>query len=162
MSTPMPSTIDAQNQKIALGLALFGFVPFAALTLAMFLPNGAQILGLQMAALAPVALGAYAAIILSFLGGIRWGVAIANDPDEAISRTLVYSVAPSLWGWAAFFAPAPVNFLMFAIGFLAMGRWDLALVQEGAAPAWFGKLRLILTMLVVPTMLIASFGAMAS
>ncbi|WP_375566554.1 DUF3429 domain-containing protein [Oceaniradius stylonematis] len=83
-------------------LALLGFVPFAVLTGAQFVPGAtlAQTLGLT-------ALNVYAAIILSFLGGIRWGM-VVNAPDQqAVIPVFLLSVVPSLWAWAAFFAPGP-------------------------------------------------------
>ena len=55
------------------------------------------------------ALTAYGAVILSFLGGIHWGLAIAGSgadgrKNETSSR-LVLSVVPSLIGWGALFLP---------------------------------------------------------
>jgi len=71
---------------------------------------------------------------------------------------LFVSVMPSLWGWAAFFAPSGWGFVMFAAGFAAMGWWDRALVARGGAPRWFGLLRTVLTWLVTPTMLAAALS----
>lgn len=134
-------------------LALLGFVPFAVLTGAQFVPGAtlAQTLGLT-------ALNAYAAIILSFLGGIRWGMVVNATDQRAVMPVFLLSVVPSLWAWAAFFAPGPWGFVMYAIGFAAMGWWDRALVARGEAPAWFGLLRVTLTLLVAPTMLLAALS----
>lgn len=139
--------------QVPFALALAGFVPFAVLTGAQFVPGAtfAHTVGLD-------ALNVYAAIILSFLGGIRWGIAVnASAPRPDIS-VFILSVVPSLWAWAAYFAPGPWGFVMYAIGFGAMGWWDRALVVRGAAPAWFGLLRITLTLLVAPTMLLAALS----
>jgi len=134
-------------------LALAGFVPFAVLTGAQFVPGAtlAQTLGLT-------ALNVYAAIILSFLGGIRWGIAVRSPSTSSEIGTFMLSVVPSLWAWAAFFAPGPWGFAMYAAGFAAMGWWDRALVARGHAPAWFGLLRVTLTWLVAPTMVLAALS----
>ena len=134
-------------------LALAGFVPFALLTGAQFVPGATAVHTLGL-----TALNAYAALILSFLGGIRWGIAVkATGPVPDIG-TYLLSVVPSLWAWGAFFAPGPWGFVMYAIGFAAMGWWDRALVARGEAPEWFGLLRVTLTWLVAPTMLLAALA----
>lgn len=136
-------------------LALAGFVPFAVLTGAQFVPGATMIQTLGLAALK-----VYAAIILSFLGGIRWGIAVKTAPAHGEMGTYLLSVVPSLWAWLAFFAPGPWGFVMFAFGFAAMGWWDRALVARGAAPRWFGFLRVTLTWLVAPTMLLAALAVL--
>ena len=136
-------------------LALAGFVPFAVLTGAQFVPGAtfAHTTGL-------LALNVYAAIILSFLGGIRWGIAVNAGGGDVDIAPFILSVVPSLWAWAAFFAAGPWGFVMYAMGFAAMGWWDRALVSAGKAPEWFGLLRMTLTLLVAPTMLAAAFSQM--
>jgi len=143
-----------RQRRLPLVLALLGFVPFAVLTGALFVPDAtlAQTAGLLV-------LKVYAAIILSFLGGIRWGIAVKAMDEDPDMSTFVLSVMPSLWAWAAFFVPGPSGFVMFAIGFAAMGLWDRALVARGGAPDWFGLLRIVLTWLVTPTMLVAAIAS---
>ncbi|WP_300527363.1 DUF3429 domain-containing protein [Maricaulis sp.] len=91
----------------------------------------------------------YAGLILSFLGGVRWGREImARDvPDLAV---LSASVAPSVLGlmgalihWAGhpYFA-----WMLLAISLLVMMAWDRQAAARGELPAWFGRLRLILTL----------------
>ncbi len=53
-------------------------------------------------------LGIYAAIILSFLGAVSWGVALAMQTQittQLKNRLLVYSVIPSLLGWFSLLLP---------------------------------------------------------
>lgn len=141
--------------KVPLALALFGFTPFAVLTGALFLPGEPW-----LQSIVPVALTTYAAIILSFLGGIRWGIAVAAPESADVMPVFALSVVPSLWAWAAFFAPEAIGFVMFAVGFGAMGMWDRMLVARGGAPRWFGLLRTVLTWLVTPTMLLAAIAVL--
>ncbi|TCD16541.1 DUF3429 domain-containing protein [Oricola cellulosilytica] len=143
----------------AVFLALSGFLPFAFLTALLLAAPGFIAAGessFSEGTSAAVALKAYAAIILSFLGGIRWGVAIVS-PGEGRdnAEVLTVSVIPSLVGWFAFFLGDPWSFAVFAAAFAATGLWDRRLVTSGGAPAWFGRLRLLLTILVTGTMLTA-------
>ena len=47
----------------------------------------------------------YGAVILSFLGGIRWGTALGMGEGEHRSMTFAVSVLPALAGWVALALP---------------------------------------------------------
>lgn len=88
----------------------------------------------------------YGAVILSFLGGIRWGTAaaFASRPGPA----LLFAVVPSLW--AAFFlwwTSPEVAVAGLMAGFVLMGLadWWWPGVRT---PAWMRGLRLRLTVVV--------------
>ena len=49
---------------------------------------------------------AYGAVILSFLGGIRWGAALRGIGASQRRFDFAISVIPSLAGWAALLIPA--------------------------------------------------------
>ena len=119
-------------------LGLAGLIPFWALAIGL-LAHGAF-------GMAPVrldaALATYGAIIVSFLGGIRWGLAVpAGDPGA----NYAVSVVPSLAAWAILAAPEPWRLAGLGLVALALGPIDLGLVRSGMAPAWFGRLRIILS-----------------
>lgn len=145
------------GRSIGWFLALFGFVPFAVGTLIELLPLQSDFLFYK--AISAKMLPAYGAVILSFLGGIRWGIAVADNPASPVSRTLAWSVVPSLWGWAAVFWAAPINYLMLAVGFAAMGMWDRKLIEKPHIPRWFVELRKVLSVLVTVAMLTCAFAA---
>ena len=51
-----------------------------------------------------LALMAYGATVLAFLGGVHWGFALdegSNQTSQALRARLVLGVVPSLIGWAA-------------------------------------------------------------
>lgn len=121
---------------LALGLA--GLIPFWALALALLM-RGA--FGLHPAAL-DLALATYGAIITSFLGGIRWGLAVRAEDNGA---QYAVSVLPSLIAWALLLAPEPYRLIGLGVLVLVLGPVDLGLVRAGLAPPWFGRLRLILS-----------------
>lgn len=84
-------------RTIAYLLGAAGLLPFIGLSLAAWLAPLAwhgQILH---------ALTGYAAIVVSFLGGIHWGVAIHNP--EVAKRHLWWGVAPALLAWGALLLP---------------------------------------------------------
>jgi hypothetical protein len=101
----------------------------------------------------------YAAVVLSYLGGIRWGIAL-TAPAEDAANVFALSVLPALGGWAALFIPPPYSFVLLAVAFAAHGAWDTLSAQQGSMPDWFARLRMQLTAGIVLTMIVA-FAATA-
>lgn len=99
----------------------------------------------------------YAAVVLSYLGGIRWGLAL-TEPGEDAANVFAISVLPALGGWAALFVPPPYSFVLLAVAFAAHGAWDTLSAQRGSMPDWFARLRMQLTAGIVVTMIIAFAG----
>lgn len=90
---------------------------------------------------------AYGAVILSFLGGIRWGVATRFNGSRA--GAWLVSVLPSLWAFFFLVWPDPlVTAWALLIGFAVMGLIDWLFPAPGAAP-WMTGLRSRLTIAVV-------------
>ena len=89
---------------------------------------------------------AYGAVILSFLGGIRWGTGL--HPDAPLGRELTLSVIPSLWAGACLLLPsAELAVWGLLTGFLIMGlidRYHPPLLM----PLWMRRLRVHLTVAV--------------
>ena len=101
----------------------------------------------------------YAAIILSFMGGARWSLAMLGEgrrPDEPLSGLLA-AVAPALLAWvmvvpegfSGLALPYPLRFLVLGIGFALLWVEDRRGVRAGEAPAWYGTLRTRLTFWVL-------------
>ncbi|MCB1418261.1 MAG: DUF3429 domain-containing protein [Notoacmeibacter sp.] len=139
-----------RNGRTAMLLALAGFIPVA-------------VLSVWLAAISPdhpwhgntiFLLKTYAALILAFLGGIRWGLATRDD-DDRTPRLLAFSTIPQLVGWGALALPDMYAFALLAAAFAAHGAWDQFAVHNAQAPDWFGKLRMRLTMLVTAAMIVA-------
>lgn len=127
---------------VPLALMLGGLVPFAAgAGAAWALRSDPALQGT-----AALALLAYSAVILSFLGGIRWGAEVnAHGAGTPRSRQLVLSVLGSLagWGlllWAMLAAPGWPVLAAAALAHLLHGIWD----ADGAGlPVWMRRLRII-------------------
>lgn len=124
----------------ALALGLAGLVPFAVSALlqwterAIINPDWALSAGLI-----------YGAVILSFLGGIRWGTAIGPYGAVRQGREFALSMVPPLAGWVALLLPPTPAICLLAAGFFMQALWDVMAVERGRLPPWFGRLRLILT-----------------
>ena len=141
---------EAQTERTARFLALFGYVPILVLVLWLVGIDAADPAREPTLAL----LESYCAIILSFLGGIRWGLGMVFR-NGGSPRDLIASCVPPLVGWAAVYAPVPYAFALFAVAFAAQGAWDNFAAHAGMAPRWYGRLRILLTVLVVAAMMLA-------
>ena len=112
-------------------------LPFAALALAHLFG------GPQVEAHALRGFVAYGAVILSFLGGIRWGVATGAGRFRGAAP--YGSVLPSLWAFACLLWPDPLWACWGLLaGFIAMGVADRWAPAPGSA-AWMIVLRTRLT-----------------
>jgi hypothetical protein len=146
----------AQPRTIATRLGYAGLVPAAILALWLFGIPDDHAWRAQTIAL----LTGYAAVVLSYLGGIRWGIALTGPGEEDTANVFALSVLPALGGWAALFIPPPYSFVLLAVAFAAHGAWDTLSAQGGAMPDWFARLRMQLTAGIVVTMVVA-FAATA-
>lgn len=131
-------------------------LPFAAPpVIGLFTPAHADILGL-------VAL-VYGALILSFLGGARWGQEVVHPAPRAGIITL--AMLPTLAGFALLLANSldrPAQLTAMAALFGLHFFWDAA---SSGLPGWYTRLRLLLTMGAAAGLLamaaLASHGAAA-
>jgi hypothetical protein len=126
---------------VPLALGLAGLIPFWGLALG--LATGVT-LGRAPEALA-FALAAYAAVIASFLGGIRWGIAVTMEDQARARREYVIAVVPSLLAWGLLLIAPEWRLEALAIMVIAWGLIDYGMVCREDAPEWFGRLRLLLS-----------------
>lgn len=133
-------------------LTLSGAIPFVACSAALWLaPN-------QYRAFTATILAAYAALILSFLGGIQWGLAISliDTAPKSARNIFLLSVVPSLLAWAMLLLPEAGSRIIVAICLFAF-VWviDALLNLQKLIPAWFFKLRSVITVIVITSLAIA-------
>lgn len=133
----------------AIWLGGTGALPFVALSAMTVLAD------VSLAQRAVFALTAYGAVILSFLGGIQWGSAMSARPPIPAAR-LVVSVLPSLAAWAALLIAPRMALWILAGLFVGVLFIDLRATKQGFAPAWFPKLRVPLTIVVVASLIIGA------
>jgi hypothetical protein len=132
---------DASGRKppiprIVLVYGVLGLIPFLAPPLiGLATPAHAGILGLVTLV--------YGALILSFLGGARWGQEVARPAPRAGVVTL--AMLPTLTGFALLLATSldrPAQLTAMAALFGIHFFWDAA--SQGLPP-WYPRLRLLLT-----------------
>lgn len=127
---------------LARALGYAGLLPFLAGTGALFSPDP------TVSGPALYALTVYAAVILSFMGAVHWGLAMANAQAPARAQ-LGASVLPALLGWGALVALPPREALVVFGGlFAALLVADWLAVRAALAPRWYLSLRLPLTVVV--------------
>lgn len=134
-------------------LGYTGLIPFvvSAAGIFIFRPDA------DMQAFMAMALLVYGAIILSFLGGIRWGTALNMRDKQGQMRQLCLSVLPSLLGWVCVLLPnAPTALIVLAVGFAGQLYFDLHSTALEQLPRWFARLRIHLTIGAIVSL---SFGA---
>lgn len=137
----------------ALYLGFAGLLPFLASTLAVWLAPfrwNLAALDIQLA---------YGAVILSFMGAVHWGLAMAGGRDSLTYERLGWSVAPALLGWLALLMNPVLGLFLLAAGFAAVYLGDLRSIAAGNTPAWYRALRKPLTIIVILT-LASTYGAL--
>ena len=95
-----------------------------------------------------VALVTYSAVVLSFLGGIEWGLALREEAGNERTRAVALglSTVPSLAAWAVLWLQSPTQQLGTALGiFVFAWAADQYLTSRGLLPAWFVDLRTAIT-----------------
>lgn len=132
-------------------LALAGAFPFIILTLFVLFTD----LHSPLHPLFVDGLKTYAVIILSFLGGIRWGLAMKSPQPERVRWVFWASNIGPVLGWFTLILPIPLVFAVQAMLFAAHGAWDSLAGQKGLYGLWFVKLRSVLTGIVVFCLLVA-------
>ncbi|MEQ8557625.1 MAG: DUF3429 domain-containing protein [Henriciella sp.] len=145
------SDVSPTFRHTAAGLTGAGALPFIALTIAM------GVLDAPTNLTASFWLMVYATVILSFLGGIRWGLALTSPSGTPLR--LVLSVLPALAGWVIVpYAilvqqiPSPEWFLAYAALFALQFGWDWT---STAVPGWFKPIRLMVSGVVIACLIAA-------
>lgn len=127
---------------MAIGLALLA--PFVILA-AIVVVDGPAPLTRDTAA--RVMLG-YGALVLSFLGGVRWGMTIRLAMGRREILLLAASLVPMLVAWLAIYLPTGPALGLLAVAYAAQGAWDVWAIEAGYGPPWYGRLRILFTLAV--------------
>lgn len=155
-----PAGAAASPPRTVALLGYGGLLPFGALALLVWLDPA------RTASLWWPALLAYGAVILSFVGALHWGFALAlpGPGTEQRQRLYVWSVVPALLAWPALLWAAPGAGVLLVAGFAAHWLQDRRLVAQAAGallPAWYLPLRTQLTLVASVCLLAGAAGVMA-
>ena len=136
--------------SIAMLLGLGGLIPFVVCGLGALAnppPNDA---------LSLLALIAYGALILAFLGGVHWGFGLdaAGSPSAAVQRRRFgLGVLPSLFGWVslllAFVGYTRIALALLVLSFILVTVTEARASRAGYLPRGYMGLRWVLSAVVV-------------
>ncbi len=131
-------------------LGIAGLIPFVLCSV------GALSLSSEGALRSLLALAAYGAVILAFLGGVHWGFGLdaAGAPPAPVQRArFVLGVVPALIGWAGllvtFVGLPKTGLLVLAAGFVATTVAEARATRQGWMPASYMGLRWLLSVVVI-------------
>lgn len=96
----------------------------------------------------------YGAVILSFLGGIQWGVGLKSVPRAWLPYLIAISI--SLMGWIALLLTPLWGLLLLGAGYIAAFFYDAVTTPLFDLPGWFIRLRILLTMSVLASLGVAA------
>ncbi|MDE3009749.1 MAG: DUF3429 domain-containing protein [Pseudomonadota bacterium] len=136
-------------------LGIGGLVPFVVFAGARWLPAG-----VLWQATAQSLLASYAALILSFLGAIHWGLALKNCPPEREpdALALLWGICPCLIAWLSLMLPPLPCLVVLAAGFVLQWLMDWRRLGVLGAPAWWLRLRSALTVVVLLSLTVAALA----
>lgn len=133
----------------ALWLGAAGALPFILLALAVrFAPVPGNFV-------AETLLTGYGVAILSFMGGVHWGLAMRDHRPGQYAA----SVLPALYAWPALWLSAETGWLYLAVGFALLLAFDFWAGLRGWTPLWYARLRPPLTLAAAGSLLFAALLA---
>jgi hypothetical protein len=125
-------------------MGFLGLAPLAISALVSLSPHA------DTAHLGALSFSLYAAVLLSFLGGVRCGFELMREPRAPNAMRLVFSALPALAGWLLtlflLYVPGVLGASAIYAGlFSAQYLWDHRSASEAGAPDWYPLLRQVLT-----------------
>lgn len=137
-------------ERLATLLGYAGLVPFVVFCVGTWLP-------LPAVADSHFVLMSYAAVILSFMGAIHWGAAMAQANGAGLLQ-LGLSVIPALLAWVALLISPIYAYSLLILAFVALCIADQRAVGGGRLPSWYAPLRVVLTTVVVICLIAAAMA----
>jgi hypothetical protein len=128
-------------------LGYAGLIPFVACALVMLAVPEAGTRDVAGRAL----LG-YGAVILSFLGGVHWGMVLRGASPQRAGGLLAAGVVPSLVGWVALLLPFEQAAAVLVGGFGLFWLYEHRVLGPAVLPQDYLALRRWLTLGVVASM----------
>ncbi len=99
----------------------------------------------------------FSVVILSFMGGVRWGIATSREGGPTFPQ-LTIAIVPAAVSWVALMigsdlvgleqSATAVQLALMIVAFVLLLLSDLKITRAGEAPDWYPGLRIPLTLLV--------------
>lgn len=124
----LATTIAHPPTNVAERLAMLGLAPFAL---------GAALIWMvdeRAHGYVTLALSAYAALVVSFLGGIHWGVGFVQA--EPAGSLFVWGVVPAALSWVAVMMPANAGLVVNAVMLIACYAVDRKVYPTVGLQRW--------------------------
>ena len=150
--------LSARTLPLIQRLGHAGLLPFVLLAAAAWL------VAPDLLPFTALALCTYAALIVSFLGGIHWGLAFlrlarlddqGRDPGEGIATHLYWGVLPSLLAWPGLLMAPHAGLVWQALALIACYLVDRRLYPQAGVASWL-TLRFRLTAVAALSCLVAA------
>lgn len=125
------------SHPIITRLGYAGLAPFVLLTALMWLVDR------ELLPFVSIALGGYAATIVSFLGGVHWGIGFMKG-DAAPRFHFIWGVIPALIAWLALMMPAYAALPLLGLVLVACYVVDSKTYPAAGLASWL-PMRLRLT-----------------
>lgn len=122
-------------------LGYAGLIPFVLLAALMWLVDA------ELLPFVAIALGGYAAAIVSFLGGVHWGIGFMKIQSDAMAAPRFHfwwGVVPSLVAWLALMMPAYAALPLLGLVVVACYAVDSKTYPAAGLASWL-PMRLRLT-----------------
>ena len=149
MNTPF----DPRLPRSAAWLGYGGLLPFIGLALVAWADRHHGLVWAD-------ALVAYGAVILSFVGALHWGFAMAlpGMPQALRRNCFVWSVVPALIAWPAMMLEPVLGAPLLMVGFVAHIWQDHRLAGRVELPAWYLPLRRQLSIVACVCLALGTFA----
>jgi len=101
----------------------------------------------------------YAALLLAFLGGVRWGIRAGSGTGT--DRTYLIGALGALVGLITLVLPFQPAIAILTVGFAGQGAWDVWAGYRGTIPEPYARRRMTATLMAC-VMLVAIFAVHAA
>ncbi len=136
-------------------LGYLGLLPFIVSSLLVWVPEYHHY--------AVQSLTIYAAVIVTFIGGVHWGLAMqtsktfSNHDDQYIRKQFIFSVIPSLVAWLAVVVAQQYSLIILTICFVSFWYLEKTIFSK-ALENWYTTLRNHLTLVATLFIVIGWLG----
>lgn len=142
---------DHPHASLIQRLGHAGLIPFVLLAAMVWLVDA------ELQPWAAMTMAAYAALIVSYLGGIHWGLAWQRPeaPHDEQRRQLLWGVTPSLLAWPGVLMPPHAGLVWLALALVICYLVDRRLYPPSGVGRWL-TLRFRLTAVATLSCLVAA------
>ena len=141
MNAKSMNASSPEDPRVFLILGIMGVLPFWAPVALLIVPEVSP-------ASSIMAQKAYGAAILAFLGGIHWGLAIA-DGRFATTWSAIWGILPALAGWLALLMGDTSGQIVLGSALALSLLLDYLVLSDRSAAHWYWRMRLPLSLIAI-------------